>query len=513
MSSLTTRQRDLLSLLIDADQPLITADIAHQLQLTPRQVNYSLKGVEQWLALRDVSLTVKPGVGVALMMTQEQQLRLSHALHNRASYQLVLSAGQRQQLFAFHLLNVTEPLILYQLQQLAQVSRTTILKDLDTVAEWLAKFRLHMERRPNYGIEIEGNEGQIRKALCALLWGDTPFDDRLWQMTHTSGLVFALDVDAQLLPILEVVQSGAKAFKVRAAIKQVAYAEAELGGRFSDEAVLHLALVLAVQSQRIANGRYLQKQPAQFEWLAQHPIWQTARLILEMQATQPDAFTKRDEIALIAAHLLASARNDRWPADLENERDFVDLIGRFMQTIGSAYALSNLTHDKTLRDGLISHVIPACLRLQFDLWSPPQVANRLSDKYAFEHALAQTLAEMIAQERDALLPPHEINNLALLIRAAYIRERPNKLQKVIVVCPSGMATAQLLTARLTARFPRLGEVEVLSLRELDEERLNSAELIITTIPLDQTTTGNCHVIQVHPLLLPEDIETITQWLD
>ncbi|MGC8000323.1 hypothetical protein, partial [Salmonella enterica] len=84
------------------------------------------------------------------------------------------------------------------------------------------------------------------------------------------------------------------------------------------------------------------------------------------------------------------------------------------------------------------------------------------------------------------LPASEINNVALLLRAAYIRERPNRLQEVIIVCPSGMATAQLLVARLKTRFPHLGALRVVSLRELNRTVTASAELIITTVPLPDT---------------------------
>jgi mannitol operon transcriptional antiterminator len=90
--------------------------------------------------------------------------------------------------------------------------------------------------------------------------------------------------------------------------------------------------------------------------------------------------------------------------------------------------------------------------------------------------------------------------------------RPYEFRKVIVVCPSGMATAQLLMARLEARFPRLGAVRVVPLRKLDDQVAASAELILTTVPLPKELTHNFKVIQVHPLLMPADIDAITRFL-
>ena len=111
------------------------------------------------------------------------------------------------------------------------------------------------------------------------------------------------------------------------------------------------------------------------------------------------------------------------------------------------------------------------------------------------------------------LPESGSNDIALMLRAAYIRERPNRLEEVIVVCPSGMATAQLLVARLKARFPRIGDFRVVSLRDIDRENPKSVQLAITTVPLPTASAERMdNVIQVHPLLLPEDVEKITNWL-
>ena len=44
---------------------------------------------------------------------------------------------------------------------------------------------------------------------------------------------------------------------MRRAISLVAKAEEQLGGRFTDDAVLHLALVFAIMSNRVQSGNHL----------------------------------------------------------------------------------------------------------------------------------------------------------------------------------------------------------------------------------------------------------------
>ena len=202
MTALTTRQRDILYLLLEAQGPLGAVDLAERMQITPRQVNYGLKGLRTWLAQRQINLDVTPGIGAELICSAEQQRVLTNELTAKAHFHLVLSIEQRQQLITLILLVSDEPLILYQLQQLAQVSRTTILKDLEAIEIWIRTQGLILERRQNYGVRVEGSEQQRRQALATFLWGQSSLGQPLTEMTHTQGLKFDLSSDAELLPIV-----------------------------------------------------------------------------------------------------------------------------------------------------------------------------------------------------------------------------------------------------------------------------------------------------------------------
>lgn len=515
MSSLTTRQRDLIALLLDSSGPVVISDIAQQMELTPRQVNYSLKGIKQWLTLRHVDLLITPGVGVELIRTQSDNsiddIRLE--LASQSNFQLILSAGQRQQLFALSLLTRTEPLILFNLQQTGQVSRTTILKDLEAVDEWISSFDLSLERRPNYGIWISGPERNIRQALSALFWGETPFDDPLWRMSHNRGLYFALEKDSELLDILQEAQALVARLDTEVMMELVASAEDNLGGRFADRSVLHLALSLAIQTYRIQEQQYLDLDRISLGSVETHLVWPIAQQLLSHLKVDVEEEAKLAETTMIAMQLLACAKSERFPGDLESDGRFYSLINYMTQTIGEAYELPELAHDITLRDGLITQVLPACLQKRFRVWTPVNHQNSglSKEKYPFEYQLAAHLVEEIEEVVGVTLSTVDVNNLASLLRAAYIRERPQQLREVVVVCPSGMATAQLLVARLKARFSRLGHLTVVSMRELTAKRLNDVDLIITTVSLSELDTA-VPIIEVHPMLLAEDIAKITNWL-
>ena len=513
MISLTTRQRDLLHYLLTADTAVVTADVGRQIGLTPRQVTYSLKPIKLWLVEHNADLDMIPGVGVQVACSPDYRENLLSELAAQENIRLQLTPGQRQQLLALNLLTVTEPLILYQLQQESGVSRTTLLKDLDLVEEWIKAFDLRLERRPNFGFMLAGSEHQQRQGIAAIAWGDTSFSDPLMQMSHSAGLVYELANDADLMPLANHVKLLVDQWDTRQAMALVGYAEAALNGRFTDNAVLYLALVIAVQKQRILSGQITNTIHPNFNKQVHQKVWHIAAKMLAQLEIHLPKTQQECETAYLTMHLLSGSRSGIWPIDLEMDEPFADLLNSLMRGIAQAYRVPAMQSDMALREGLAAHLIPAFMRQRFDLWAPPiGYVRNLPERYGFETTIATTLAEEISAETGINLPDDEVHNLVLLLRAAFIRERPNRLNRVIVVCPSGMATAQLLVARLKARFPRLGQLDVLSLRELNAQQMQSAQLVITTVPLPKEYSDQSSVIQVHPLLSAEDISVISQWL-
>jgi mannitol operon transcriptional antiterminator len=511
MVSLTLQQRNMLQHLLSTDAPVATAELAAQLNLTPRQISYRLKPVRNWLAQRDVALESTPGIGVEVKCSLTQRQELIRELTSQNDFQLVLTAEQRQQLLALIILTTGEPLILNWLQHISAVSRTTVLKDLEAVETWGHTFNLALIRKPNYGIVFSGPELARRQALAALLWGDVPWKQPLMSMTHGTGLTFTLTGHTSP-PIIQHTDNLLNDCDTQTAFAWVTFAEDQLGGRFTDDAVLHLALALAIQARRVLGGHQLDYHPKQLAWLKAQKVWPVAVDVSRgiWSDRKPGSLTA--EIAGIAMHLLAGLRDHIWPGGLDLDPSLTDLVNTLMQEVARAFNTPEIRHDVSLRDGLVAHIIPAIMRQRFGLWAPPSWSDgTLLKEYFREYEIARELAALVTEQTGVVLPDGETDTLTLLIRAAFIRERPSRHWRIFIICPSGMATAQLLGARLKARFPSLEIMGVLSVRELTLERVADAHLLISTVPV-QAPRRSLTVIQVHPLLLSEDIEAITNWL-
>jgi mannitol operon transcriptional antiterminator len=515
MLTLTTRQRDILKAILAANRAVGSVELAGLLNLTPRQVNYSLQGIKVWIEQHQQELVIVPGVGYSISISPGQARALLQEIGQPAGVQIVLSVSQRQQLLALYLLTQDEPFILSQLEQITQVSRMTLMKDLDEIEIWLRLQKLNLIRKPHFGIQVNGSERNRQQALAEVLWGETPFSgDPITVITHAEGLIFNLRGDATLLSLVKHTNDWLFEIRMRRTIGLVAKSEEQLGGRFTDDAVLHLALIFAIMDKRIQNGKHIEVDQDTLTWMQSSRIWPVAAYVARHLSRDIGSDWSSGDVVGVAMEMLAAPRNETLSTEQYLNNEFTAFIDGLMEYISHAYNIPKMKYDNTLKNGLLNNIVPACFRQRFNLWFPTTLNNAgLPEQYKQENSIAQEVARIVQEHTGLTLPQSEVNNLVVLLRAAFIRNRTYRFERIIVVCPSGMATAQLLIARLNARFPYLDNLEVISLRDLTQALVASADLILTTIPLPkQFANVSEKTIQVHPLLMPEDIESITRFL-
>lgn len=513
MSSLTTRQRDIIRILLERSEPIGAGDIADSIHLSARQVTYCMKGIERWLTDHGAALQTTPGVGISVDFSSSDRSRLLDELENATHLQLILTPEERHQLLCFFLLIETKPVIVSQLSHLTKVSSTTILNDLDIVEEWLVSHGLQLHRRQNYGMWIEGVEEIRQQVIAQFLW-EGMYDDRsLFNLSFHGGLTFDLAEDVNFLPLVQKVNDSLTIIDFKQSFNKVVLVENLLGGRFTDEAVLVLTLVLIVLYARHAQGQSMEIAPSFLGPLQESPVWDAAhRLLYSIEDSEEKPWSAHD-IAYIAMYILSAPRHESWPSELNENMLDNRFISQLLEEVSRSYGVESLREDLALRDSLVNHLIPVCNRHLFHLWFPQtQAGLPATEKYNREHHIAGRLSEMIDHELAIELSEAEQSVIASLLRAAYIRLRTYDFKQVLVVCPSGMATAQLLIARLKTRFPRLGTFTVTSYRNLDHAKIDASDLVITMMPLPVEFVQETPVIQVSPQLLPEDVDAITSFL-
>jgi len=305
-----------------------------------------------------------------------------------------------------------------------------------------------------------------RQTIAKLIWGETPFSrDPITEVTHADGLVFDLKGYARLIPMLEFVNTFVSQINMRRTVSLVTKAEEQLGGRFTDDAVLHLAFMLALMANRVRGGNHLEVAEDLLSELMAMQIWAVADSIAQRLKRDSVYSWTTVETAGIAMELLAAQRNEMLPGELAQNQVFDLDLGRIMAYMSDAFNIPKIKYDQILHNGLLNHILPACYRQRYDLWSPEMSTKvEFHEQTDLETDIARGVVDLIRETTGLHLNENDLNTLVMLTKAAYIRNRSH-LEHVIIVCPSGIATAQLLVARLNARFPNLNSLEVVSVRD------------------------------------------------
>ncbi|HEC33100.1 MAG TPA: transcription antiterminator [Chloroflexi bacterium] len=527
--SIDSRSQNILLALLQAEGPVPAVELATRLNLSPRMVRYRLGQVGAWLAQHGGVLHKRPGRGLWIEASTEARDRILTQLRELSGYALALSPTERQHLLILTLLLEDQPTVAKRLQRRLGVSRSTLFKDLDRASAWCAAHRLSLVRRPGFGIVVEGEEQDWREALVGFLLTNLG-SQHLFFICSGGDPQEAL---RRLSPISVPVSTALtflRSLQIAHARRAIALAETRLGVRFSDNTFAVLVLHVAVLITRVAQGKAVNVSPEVDRSLSGHPCFSVALEVLGEMARELGLPIPEGEATCLATKLIGAQVNHCLPETAGGRFDRMNvatlvkrLVGKQPDRVNVAALVKRLVNkaaelldprlgnDRQLAQELTTHLKPFLERLRFGVGVHNPLLDDLKAAYPHVFWVAERLSMLLAEEIGQPVPEEETGYIAMYLGAALERLRPAPRRRVLVVCPMGTATSQLLASRLRAEFPQLDLVEVLSLREFLAQPLIAADAIISTVASLPLQT-HLPMIHVHPLLPPADVARIRKWL-
>ncbi|NRK74294.1 PRD domain-containing protein, partial [Salmonella enterica subsp. enterica serovar Typhi] len=144
--------------------------------------------------------------------------------------------------------------------------------------------------------------------------------------------------------------------------------------------------------------------------------------------------------------------------------------------------------DEELIFGMSMHLKPAVNRIKYGMNIRNPMLQEIKNNYplAYEAGIIAGLA--IKEYTEIEMDENEIGYLALHIGAAMERKKLHSGPKrCLVVCASGLGTAQLIYYRLKSYFG--SNLEVIGTTEyymLDQYNLNEIDFIVSSIPIKES---------------------------
>jgi len=503
--------------ILKEETPVTVKDLARDLGVSERTVRYDLKVVGEWFDEQGLELMRRPRVGV-WVKGESPAREAAHSLlrSTPGPYPVVAVRQDREWFIVGWLLSSSSPVPVSLLARVLGVSERTVYADLARLRERFADRGLALPNR-NGGVTLVGDEMQCRGLMMEFL-------EQTLGSEGLRALVSSLSADVQSRCARDRFSGGCLRHlleelgdpdAVRRINEILSKAEHSFGFTFGSTMTAALVAHLLVVLSRVRQGRHAVPRQAQLERLRRRPEWTTASWIVRSLEEVFRVHLGEAEVAYIVLYLADSATGGRAPASAEPwlllSQEELALCARvIVEEAGECLGIS-LMEDVELRAGLISHLYASVEKLRAGLPVRNPLLREVLARYPLLHLAVRKAVSKAGILVGVRIPDAEVGWLTLHIGAACERlAQKNRTWKGLVVCASGVGTAQMLKARLETEFPNaefrlvgaMGESELAS-----GEGRWEPEIVISTV---QLTGSRYPTVAVSPFLPGPDVQRVAR---
>lgn len=500
--TINVRCTQILSLLLNSTEPVTINYLSQKLNVSSRTIRYNLDELDSFLTDNDLKpLFRKPNMGIMLVQNSDEKQKLTELMKKLNVYYIILSQEERVHFILGELIGEQNYVTINSIAEKLCVSRNTIIKDLRDVRGWLKKNNLVLESAPKHGIKVIGEERYLRRAEIALLAGESSM------INWFSRLVDKPFINIEPNSPLEVFFKQTDMEYIE---KCVNVAEKELDITFSDEAFAGLAIHIAIAVKRIQLKKDIFMDNDELKSLEITKEFTVASNIAKMLEERFNIAIPIGEIGYISIHLLGSNRTSSRVIENKDWVKLQILTNDIIQGIGSITG-QDLSGDSQLFKGIIEHLKPAIYRLNNDLTLKNPLLQEIKSSYKELFEAVKKGLKPVEDFTGKKLSDEEVGYFAMHFGAALQRlnDNENAKQNVLIVCATGIGTAEMLSSRIQSVFDVniVGTMPIHQVNDVLSEK--KVDLVITTVPIDKVEV-KC--IEVNPLLTEKDIANLNHYI-
>lgn len=482
--------------LMASETPVTSEYLANIIQVTSRTIREDIKTLERSLRSQGATIRSIRGTGYELIIEDDHLFRAylqDVVQQEKGEEQLTPDSPDarikyliRRFLLAEHYLKLDD------LCEEMHISKSTIQNDLKHVKKVFNNYDIELEKRPNYGMKVKGSEVKLRFALSEYVFDrNENIAKTIWQ-DQLSSLTAEENLEAIWSVILDEIK--------------------ENGITLSDIAINNLFIHIAIAYKRIKSGHHVSLYKKELNEIIDQKEYQVAKKIVKKAEEIFGVTFPQVEIAYIAIHLLGTKMITQTNMSEQEigqviEADIYQLTTEALEAIESKLRLG-IRHDRELIIGLGLHLKPAINRYKYGM----NVRNPMIDDIKTNYPLAfdaGIIAGMVLEKKmDVSIDENEIGYLALHIGAAMERR---KLQtgpkRCMIVCASGLGSAQLLKYKLKSQFgDKLEIIGTTEYYKLQQIPFDQTDFIVSSVPISEQLP--VPVVEVNTILGDKDLTKI-----
>ena len=482
---LTFREFQIANKILSVQSGIRIKDLAAEFQVSPRTIQYDLENVKDFINDQGVSFCSSPRKGIWVEGTGPQRETALAELSRLQTDSVYFNQEMRMQRILLQLVLADGYITASALAEKLNVSRGTILSDMDDIEMFLQDNEILLRRKVRQGYRLDGQELTLR-TLAENLIQDSISVYHIYQIISRlksgspSGIFTGLLTGLALQDFNMIEKAMVTAFK-------------DYPDKLSKENSVLLMTRLFISLSRMRMGHFVGNptQPADEDMHYLYPYWET----VYRQNSLP---MLKDELGYLLGHYQA-------------DKISIDIIALGIDLVESVSRMEDFPYyeDEMLYPRLLSH-----LRRCFSDEKKDIARNPLHDTILKNHKhLYKSIRWVCKEHIDSsclLFNDSLISYLVLYFLMAQRNLGVGRKKRVVFVCATGQGVAKIIARMIEVEVRRIEIVQHCTLSEIDEVEKNiKPDFIISIFPIESTVP----VVVVQPLPTKSDIEAVNRLVE
>ena len=432
---------------LSADSYITAEALSKQLNVSEKTIRTKVREVNYELQKLNIKIESKPRYGYKLICDNYDNFKsidfLSN-INNDMDYRIriifkYLIEGDREYIKADDVCDSLD------------ISKTTLTNILKIMEYNLKYHNLKLERRPNYGIKLIGNEFDIRNFIIC---------------NYLNEFLYGNNMNEKLI---EVVINFLNRYEIK----------------FSEMNLENFIQYINISINRIKNNKFIFDYEKDIVKDISEEIRLSKELIKQIQNEINVQFNDI-EIIFIAIHMASKnlfSINKNYNSVIQDK--FYDIINKMLDMVYKNLKI-DLRNNFNLILLLNQHMIPLDIRIKYNIFQKNPMLNDIKNNYSLSFLLASESSTVLKEYYNKDISEDEIGYLALLFQIG-LEETSENINKIniLIVCGSGKTTSNLLVTRYRKEFndyiENIYAVDLIGLKDFD---FSQVDYVFSTVPIN-----------------------------
>ena len=455
-------------------------ELADILNISDRTCRKYIKILSEILIKKNIEIESKPRFGYLL---KDNNISENELFHDDVK-KIPNSANDRVMYLINKLIYDGGYIKLFDVSEEIYISSKTLSQDLKKVEELLENYNLTLDRKPYYGIRLQGDEINIRNFHIDIL------EKRLNENDIED------DVKLKIVEIAENISINFRGKNIK----------------ISDISLQNLAISFYVTLNRIDKNYLIEDIIENEDELFKVKKGEIKACINDLKNifNLKKDMSERDVDYLTIRFMTTETMTYSSIKNLD-VKDIQKLIEDIFFYINVTFKI-DLSNDEMLYKNLYTHLIALVIRLRFGIKTQNPLIDDIKKNIAFEYNLSQYVCSRIGEKYSKELSEDEVGYIAVILHMAKEINKRNRKKNILLICPSGRGISKFLTYTFKNSFSEyLNEINACGLSDLKYINLDEIDIVFSLV--DDKLNINKPVYKIKYFLNSDDLEDIKKILD